>query len=219
MALGAIATADLVGEPTLVDNVRSVGFMGDDSALVSALQSGHPGAPAALFDRYGKHVQRVLANVLGLDPELPDLLHEVFAQALKSFDGIKDAERLKAWLTSIAVHTARGCIRSRTRRRWLRFGAPEELPEAVARGVSDEAREAMRSTYELLGKLSADLRIPFTLRFIHGMELTEVAESCGVSLATIKRRLAKAEKYFVTLAERDPTLATWVAEGSRWGRG
>ncbi|MBW2732056.1 MAG: RNA polymerase sigma factor [Deltaproteobacteria bacterium] len=207
-----------MGELTQVDNVMSVGFMGDDSALVAALQSGHPGAPAALFDRYGQHVQRVLANVLGLDPELADLLHEVFAQALKSVRGIKDGERLKAWLTTIAVHTARGCIRSRTRRRWLRFGATEELPEAVAQGVSDEAREAMRSTYELLGALSADLRIPFTLRFIHGMELTDVAESCGVSLATIKRRLAKAERTFIARARREPTLVSWIAEGSRWGR-
>jgi RNA polymerase sigma-70 factor, ECF subfamily len=192
------------------DNVRVVGFTGDDEALVEALQQGHPGAPAALFDRYGGHVQRVLANVMGVDPELADLLHEVFAQAMRSIRSIRDGQQLKAWITRIAVFTARGCIRARRRQRWLRFRPDEELPEITAPAVSPELREAVQATYQVLERMSADLRLAFTLRYVHGMELKEVATACGVSLATIKRRLDKAEARFFALAVARPSLASWI---------
>ena len=32
--------------------VTPLTFVGDDTALVEALRAGHPGAPAALYDRY-----------------------------------------------------------------------------------------------------------------------------------------------------------------------
>lgn len=201
------------GGPTSSDGGR---FLGDDAALVAALNNGHPGAPAELFDRYGGHVQAVLVNVLGVDDELPDLLQETFAQAFAGVGKLRDGNKLKAWLSRIAVFTARGCIRRRTRGRWLRFFAPETLPEARATGASAETREAVAATYRALAGLDADLRIAFALRFIHGMKLNEVAEACEVSLATAKRRLAKAGERFTRLARREPALQSWLREGGRW---
>lgn len=210
------SSAEVLPEQDGPANLHRVGFTGDDAGLVRALQDGHPGAPAALFDRYSGHVQGVLSNVIGVDPELPDLLHEVFTQALKSIHSIKDPQLLKAWISRIAVFTARGCLRYRKRRRWLTFLAPEKIPDPPAPGVSDEAREAVRSVYELLDQLGSDERLVFALRFINGMELKEVAEACGVSLATIKRRLSKAEARFCELARDRPELHSWMAEGTRW---
>jgi RNA polymerase sigma-70 factor (ECF subfamily) len=65
--------------------------------------------------------------------------------------------------------------------------------------------------------MPVDLRIPFALRFVDGMELRDVAEACDCSLATVKRRLASAEKRFLALANRDPALAAAVARSVRWG--
>jgi RNA polymerase sigma-70 factor, ECF subfamily len=42
------------------------------------------------------------------------------------------------------------------------------------------------------------------------MELTAVARACNVSLATIKRRLARAQKTFTALASEQPSLVEWV---------
>ncbi len=191
-------------------------FLGDDAALTRALQNGHPGAPAELFDRYGGHIQRVLVNVIGVDQEIADLLHETFAQAFKSIASLKQGDRLKAWLTRIAVFTARGCLRRRTRGRWLRFFAPEQLPETRCNDATPEMREAVAATYAVLDKMSVDLRVPFALRYMEGLDLKEVASACEVSLATIKRRLAKADARFVSLASREPALGDWLREGSRW---
>jgi RNA polymerase sigma-70 factor (ECF subfamily) len=43
------------------------------------------------------------------------------------------------------------------------------------------------------------------------MELSEVAEACQVSLATVKRRLARARSRFARLAGRDPYLKTYLS--------
>jgi RNA polymerase sigma-70 factor (ECF subfamily) len=51
------------------------------------------------------------------------------------------------------------------------------------------------------------------------MELTEVAASCGVSLATIKRRLARAQASFVGAAAREPALLEWLNAGAPSGEG
>ncbi len=196
--------------------VRPLRFEGDDEALVGALKSRHPGAMEALYDRYAHHVQRGLARVIGVDPELPELLQDVFVQAFSSVDSIRDGGRLKAWLTSIAVFTARGLIRGRVRKRWLKYRVPEKVPEVPVQAVDSEAREALRQTYEILDRLAVDDRIAFSLRFMEGMDLTEVADACRVSLATIKRRLRRAQNEFVPRARESDVLSMWIKRGDRW---
>jgi RNA polymerase sigma-70 factor (ECF subfamily) len=51
------------------------------------------------------------------------------------------------------------------------------------------------------------------LRYIDGMELTAVAQACGVSLATIKRRLSRAQVTFSALAARQSVLVEWLETG------
>lgn len=187
----------------------------DGPELVAALRAGKPAALAILFDRYGPRVQRILARVLGVDPELSDLAQDVFLRALESVERIDDPARIEAWLSAIAVHAARECIRRRTRQRWL---AKLGLGERHAPPADEVGGEALRATYAVMEKMPADERIAFALRFVDGMELTQVAEACAVSLATVKRRLAKAERRFVALARHEPALDRWLSGGGRWSR-
>jgi RNA polymerase sigma-70 factor (ECF subfamily) len=183
----------------------------DDAALVEGLRRGDAAARRELFDRFAPHVERVLARVLGRDPELSDALHDTFVQAFGSFSSLRDASALKAWLSMVAVYTARGIIRRRKVRRWLRFWAPEDLPETPSHGPSAEDAWAVARVYTLLDRLPADHRIAFTLRFVEGMSLQEVAEACSCSLATVKRRLTRAQTAFRDAAKTDPVLAEWAA--------
>ena len=193
------------------------GFEGDDAALVEAIWANEPGAIEALHDRYGSFVLRVLCRLLGTDRELMDVHHDVFVRALGSFGEIKSPSSLKSWLTSVTVFTARSAIQRRARGRWLSLVPREELPEVEAATASGEINEALRATYAILETFDPDERIAFALRFIDGMELTQVADACGVSLATIKRRLARAEDRFVATARRHPVLEDWLEGGARWG--
>lgn len=125
------------------------------------------------------------------------------------------SDALKGWITITAVNVARSALERRRRRSWLVFLPSDELPDVEA-PASDEGTLALRRTYTLLDRLAPDERIVFALRFIEGMELTEVAVACGTSLATVKRRLARAEGRFLAMARRDPILAARIEGGSRW---
>jgi RNA polymerase sigma-70 factor (ECF subfamily) len=65
----------------------------------------------------------------------------------------------------------------------------------------------------VLERLPADERVAFALRFIDSMELTQVADACGVSLATIKRRLSRAQQTFQRLAAEHAVLREWLEGG------
>lgn len=192
----------------------------DDAALVAGLKAGEPWARAALFDRYAPHVERMLRRVLGHErhTDMADLVHDAFVQALASIEGLRDAEALLAWMQTIAARTAYRAIRARRARRWLRFWEPSEIPEVVIDGIDPAVLEAHRRTYELLDRMPAEERLLFALRYIDGMALERMAQTREVSLATIKRRLARAEERFVHLAEHDEVLRTWLREGGRWTR-
>lgn len=203
-------------EPGPGGQVRALPFVGDDETLVRGLRRRDPAAMAAFCERYSDHVLRVLARVLGADSELADLHHDVFVRALGALQKIREPDRLKAWVSIIAVNVARNALKRRYRQRWLRFGKPEDLPEPHAVEASEEQTEALRRTYALLDQLPREERIAFSLRIIDGMKLTEAAEACEVSLATIKRRLSRAEQRFLRLARSDDLLTDWIEGGRRW---
>jgi RNA polymerase sigma-70 factor (ECF subfamily) len=185
-----------------------------DVAIVKALRARHSAGAAGLFDRYHAHVRRVLLHVLGPDPELSDLVQEVLVTAIDSIDKLDEPSSLRGWLGGIAVFTARARMRRRTRWRILELRPSDELPDVEQVSAPPEVDEALRATYRVLDKLPADERIAFALRFIDGMELTEVASATSVSLSTVKRTLAKAQQRFQKLAEREPSLGEWITRGA-----
>lgn len=191
-----------------------------DEAIVRGLVAEEQWAADALYDRYAGAIERMLRRTLGRErhTDIEDLLHDVFLQAIVSADKLRDSVALLAWLQKIAVHTAYRAMRRRRARSWLRFYEPERLPEVFVDDVSPELREAYSAFYDLLQRIPASEQLVFTLRYVEGMELTRIADACDVSLSTAKRRLAKAEARFSTLASRDPVLAGWIGEGTWWPR-
>lgn len=183
----------------------------DDVSLVAALKAREPGAVEALLRRYGSHLRRVLTRVLGSeDTETPDVLQEVAVIAWQSIGRLSDPLALKAWLTQIAVFTARGLIRRRHRQRWLSFF--EEVPDRSVPWASPEMQEAARAVYRIFDRMPIDERIPFALRMLEGLELEATAEACGMSLATVRRRLVRAERRFQKMARQCDALAPWLDE-------
>lgn len=177
---------------------------------MASLREGSPTAGRDLVDAYGGYVRKVLMRMLGPDRDLDDLAQDVFVLALESLHKLENPHALRGWLAQIAVFRARRCLRGRKQWRILRFFAPEEMPPGRASTPDFEASEALRAAYRLLASLHVDERIAFALRFVEGMELAEVAAACRVSLATAKRRLARAEARFVELARHEPALAEWL---------
>jgi RNA polymerase sigma-70 factor (ECF subfamily) len=163
-------------------------------------------------------VERTLVRILGFDSELPDAVQETFIRALGSSRLVRDPQAMPSWMIRIAVCTASDLIRRRKRRRWLHlFSDPQdELEPGVDASFAAEsdvgARQALRAAQTILNGLPAEERIAFSLRRLDGMELKDVAHACGCSLATIKRRLTRAETRFLARAEHQPALKSWLLE-------
>jgi RNA polymerase sigma-70 factor (ECF subfamily) len=187
-----------------------------DALLVRRLQQGASGATTELFDRHGSFVLRVITRLLGSsEPECADLLHEVFIRAWARVSSVHDARSLKPWLARIAVLVAQEWLRRRKR-----HGAPVSGDEAAERegpsAASAEVREAVRSLYAMLERFPEEERTAFVLRQLEGMTLQELADACGVSMSTARRRFDGAEQRFRELLPEYPALSERAtAERSR----
>lgn len=188
----------------------------EPSELVRALREGQPWAERIFLERERGQVERILTRILGWHSELDDLIQEVFTRAFERIDELREPDALRSWLSAIAVFVAREAIRRKRRRRWLIFLPPEETPDLTAESTPPEARAALRAFYEVVATLEVDARIAFTLRCIGGLELSEIAEACDVSLATIKRRIKRAANDFYQRGRAHPELVDWFEEGTRW---
>jgi RNA polymerase sigma-70 factor, ECF subfamily len=186
----------------------------DEHVFVEALKRQDPTVQLQFYDRYADLVERIVARIVGVDDELPDLVHEVFMRALKAIHRLRNAEAITTWVTQIATRTAMDALRRRqTRRKWFSFQTSPE-PEVVVAGEPEgtlDAQAALRRTYEILRGLPPEERAAFVLRRMEGGELSDVASACGCSLATVKRRIARAEKTFFTLAAQNPALREWLS--------
>ena len=154
----------------------------------------------------------LLYRILGPDSELEDALQEAFVRALESLRNLRDPTSLDSWMMGVAVRTARSLLQRRSRRSWLKIMSNEDIPEPTTPAPDPGHNEALRCTYQLLGRMAVNDRMALVLRFASGMTLTETAAACEVSLATIKRRLNRAEKAFQRMADTEPALRDWLEE-------
>jgi len=193
------------------EDTRSVTFLGDDGALLAGVRAGNPLAMAALYDRYVGDVRRILLHTLGPRLDLADLIQDVFVGVLTSVRSVREAGALRGWLFQVTVRTARKHLRSSTRRWWLRLWPEgDELELQPAAMLEETASEAVQATFRILSGMVAEDRLVFSLRYVSGLELSEMAEACDMSLSTLKRRLWRAEKRFFTEARSDETLQHWA---------
>ena len=193
----------------------NVSFAGDRRTWVEALARGDEGAAVAFFQEYVSLVERTIVRILGADSDLADATQDAFIRALRSIHRLRDPQAITEWVLKISVCTAADWVRRRQRRNWLSFRDPAEMVNSPASTVDAADREAIRATYAILDKLNIEERMVFALRMIDGMELKEVALACDCSLATVKRRMARAEARFKKLARAFPCLSPWISNSNR----
>jgi RNA polymerase sigma-70 factor, ECF subfamily len=186
----------------------------DEELLALARRGDRAAAASAVYGRFAEDINRLVWRVLGADAEHDDVVHQVFVNIVSGLAKVRDAERLGAWMTSVCVKTVRTEIRRRRVRRFFHAG-PSEIHRIAAPVEDHEARQLLEKVYTLLDALPADERIAFVLRYIDERPLLQVAEACECSLATIKRRLGRAEQRFKKLAQRDAAVAERLARGTR----
>jgi RNA polymerase sigma-70 factor (ECF subfamily) len=181
--------------------------------LVDALLSGEPEAESVLWDRYSGSVRAVLRRALGPRAEVEDALQEVFIRFFRALAGLREPSALGSFLIGIAVRVARGVLRKRRIKSWFRLTDTGDIPErAEDDPAAERARLAVARLYAILDTLDDESRLLFVLRHIEGLEIAEVAACLEISVATVKRRLARVTPVVFACARKDPELAALVPD-------
>lgn len=194
-----------------------------DAELARALIARDPNAPRALWKRFARMVFHILRRTMGPGHDVEDLAQDVFLCVFEKVPGLREPKVLKAFVISCTVFTARSELRRLWRQRLIRVSDKGDASGDALVDDDIDGREALKRFYAVLDRINAHDRTMFVLRFIEGFELAEVAAASGWSLATTKRRLARAWSKVTLLVERDPILRDYLAptagDGARPGRG
>jgi RNA polymerase sigma-70 factor (ECF subfamily) len=166
-----------------------------DAVLVGRALSGDARAAAELYRRHLGYVLGMSVRMIGHRADGEDVTQDVFAIALERLDTLDDPAAFRPWAAQIAVNLIRKRIRRQRLARLLGLdrGAPDATLEALAApSGSAEARAELALVDAVLIRLPTDQRIAWMLRYVEGEELDAVARLSGCSLATAKRRIARA---------------------------
>ncbi|MHB1557524.1 MAG: RNA polymerase sigma factor [Isosphaeraceae bacterium] len=165
------------------------------AALVGRAQRGDRAAFGELVEQFQPTVYAIALRRLGNASDALELTQEVFLHVLRRIGQLREPERFAGWLRQVAVRMA---INRATRR-----VAPPSVETGVLEGAarpSDEpldqliTRERAERLREALGRLKSLDREALDAFYIRGHSLIEIAESLGVPIGTVKRRLHTARK-------------------------
>ena len=151
----------------------------------------------------------MMRRTLGPEQDVEDLLLKVYVELFRHIRGLRNVHALRPFVIGLAIRVMRSELRRRYFRRLLMLDR-NLAPSSAGRSDLTVRRTLMR-LYDALDRLSPDTRLAFTLRHFEGMQIGEIAETLGVSAATVKRRLARASRCALAHADRDPWLGRDVA--------
>ncbi len=204
------------GEPLDAERVLAAeiapGF--DDATLVRRALEGDTWAEEALFRRHVRVIARTVLRLLGNRSEAEDVVQDTFVSALADLHKLRDPSSARTWLIGIAVHRVHRRFRRQKLRRLLGLERASEGPleRQASPGLDPERRAELALLDAQLERLPAKDRTAWILRNVEGMSLKETADAIGCSLATIKRRIAKAEAAIRAHVDLAPPLSE-VSDG------
>ena len=156
-----------------------------------------------LLRRYQSHLNRLFYHLAPDWQERADLAQEVWIRVYRNINRLQDPAKFRGWLSRIATNLFYDELRKRKRvSQPLSLDAPRYVEDGeMSWELPDDAPSpnddlATREFYEHLQTAIADLpetfRTTIVLREIEGLPYEEIAEITGVSLGTVKSRIARA---------------------------
>lgn len=158
---------------------------------------------AELLRRYQSHVDKVLYHLAPDWSDRADLAQEVWIRVYRNIKRLNEPLKFRSWLSRIITNLFYDELRKRKRvNHSLSLDAPRRIDdgeldwELISEHPNPDDHLTTREFYDQLRVAIADLpeafRVTIVLREIEGMSYEEIAEITGVSLGTVKSRIARA---------------------------
>ena len=160
---------------------------------------------AELLRRYQSHVEKLLYHLAPDWSDRADLAQEVWIRVYRNIRRLKDPKKFKGWLGRIVTNLFYDELRKRKRvESTLSLDAPRilddgevdwDLPTNEPSPVDTMmTREFYAHLKQAITELPEVFRTTIVLREIQGLAYEEIAEMTGVSLGTVKSRIARARQ-------------------------
>lgn len=160
---------------------------------------------AELLRRYQTHVDKLLYHLAPDWSDRSDLAQEVWIRVYRNIRRLNDPNKFKGWLGRIVTNLFYDELRKRKRvESMLSLDAPRAVEDGEVDWDVPTSEPSPVDTmmtqefYDHLKQAIADLpdvfRTTIILREIQGLAYEEIAEITGVSLGTVKSRIARARQ-------------------------
>lgn len=158
---------------------------------------------AELLRRYQPHLEKVFYHLAPDWSDRADLVQEVWIRVYRNIKRLQEPSKFKGWLTRIATNLFYDELRKRKRVRSplsldasisaddgeIKWELPSDGPEPSQELMTEEFYSQLQAA---IADLPEAFRTTIVLREIEGMSYEEIAEITGVSLGTVKSRIARA---------------------------
>lgn len=166
-----------------------------------------------LLRRYQSHLEKVLYHLAPDWSDRADLAQEVWIRVYRNLRRLHEPAKFRSWLARIATNLFYDELRKRKRvQHPLSLDAPRQAEDgemdwdiADADPGPDQdllTREFYDQLHEAIVDLPEVFRTTIVLREIEGLAYEEIAEITGVSLGTVKSRIARARQRLQSQLER-----------------
>jgi len=185
------------GRGALAEAAKPADSGADDERLVARARRSDLLAFEALYRRHSGFALNLAVRIQGSAIDAEDIVHDAFLKASERLTELREPSAFRPWLGSIVVRLVRTRLRRNRLLRTLGLGSAEpiELDAIASPNADPESRVLLAQVYSLLQTLPADDRIAWTLRYVDHHRLEVVAKLVDCSLATVKRRILRAQRF------------------------
>jgi|SRR6188768_939305 RNA polymerase sigma-70 factor, ECF subfamily len=163
-------------------------FFDVDATSVAAAASGDSVAFARIVTTHHDAMVRV-AFVISRDHDLAqDATQIAWSIAWRKLRGLREPDRLRSWLITIAANETRALVERQRRQFAVDVGSIEVMSDHADPGIT-VTRVDLGSA---LGRLRPDERQILALRHVAGFDATEIGRAMGLSPSGVRSRLARA---------------------------
>jgi RNA polymerase sigma-70 factor (ECF subfamily) len=156
------------------------------AAMVAGARAGDEAAFTSLVATYHQDLVRVAFAITG-DPDMAaDAAQLAWNRAWRKLTSVREATQIRSWLVAIAANEARQLLRRQRRRTVVEIQvAPEPGPRTTDQSAS---RVDLANA---LGRLSPEDRELLALRYVIGLDATEIGALRRISPSGTRARLAR----------------------------
>jgi RNA polymerase sigma-70 factor (ECF subfamily) len=150
-----------------------------DSRIVAAVLAGERARFGELVERHGGPVWSVITRSLKHGDDAREVFQETWLRALERLDTLREPERLRSWLLSIAMNQCRSRYRRGTEQL-----APELEQELVSTDAGPDAAlergDEVAKLHSAIARLPERQRQVIELRLSAGLGHREIAAALGI---------------------------------------